>query len=58
MADLHRQGLTILLVEQNARKALGSADRAYVIETGHVVMEGTAGALQGDERVKQAYLGV
>ncbi|HYF91183.1 MAG TPA: ABC transporter ATP-binding protein [Symbiobacteriaceae bacterium] len=58
IGDLHKQGLTILLVEQNARKALKAADRGYVIETGHVTMEGTAADLQGNERVKQAYLGI
>jgi branched-chain amino acid transport system ATP-binding protein len=55
---LKRQGLTILLVEQNARAALAIADRAYVIETGRVTVSGTAAQIQFDQRVREAYLGV
>ncbi|MEA1964113.1 MAG: ABC transporter ATP-binding protein [Candidatus Aerophobetes bacterium] len=55
--DLHQQGLTILLVEQNARKALSIADRGYVIETGKIVLSGTAEALLSNPAVKKAYLG-
>lgn len=51
------QGTTILLVEQNARKALQVADYAYVLERGRIVKEGSAAALQADEEVIQAYLG-
>lgn len=51
------QGTTILLVEQNARKALQVADYAYVLERGSIVKEGSAAALQADEEVIQAYLG-
>ena len=54
---LHREGVTLLLVEQNARKALAIADRGYVLETGRVVMEGEAARLASDPRVKKAYLG-
>ncbi|RLE51362.1 MAG: branched-chain amino acid ABC transporter ATP-binding protein [Candidatus Methanomethylicota archaeon] len=50
--------LTILLVEQNARKALELADRAYVLETGRIVLEGTGGELLNNEHVKKAYLGL
>ncbi len=57
MADLRKHGTTILLVEQNARAALIIADRAYVLETGKVALEGTAKELLADERVQSAYLG-
>jgi branched-chain amino acid transport system ATP-binding protein len=53
-----RDGLTVLLVEQNARAALAIADRAYVLETGRVTLSGTAAAVQFDRRVREAYLGV
>ena len=55
--DLHKQGMTILLVEQNAQMALSVADRAYVLETGRIVMEGTGKELLTNERVQHAYLG-
>jgi branched-chain amino acid transport system ATP-binding protein len=51
------KGLTVLLVEQNARKALGIADHAGVLELGRLVFEGPAAAVMADDRVKQAYLG-
>lgn len=54
---MHSLGITILLVEQNAKMALSIADRAYVLETGKIVMEGKASELLGDPRVKKAYLG-
>ena len=57
IAGLHAQGVTILLVEQNAKIALQHADRAYVLEAGRVVLEGDAKELANNERVKQAYLG-
>jgi branched-chain amino acid transport system ATP-binding protein len=57
LAELKTQGTTILLVEQNAQAALGLADRAYVIETGSVVLEGSAGELAASEQVRKAYLG-
>lgn len=50
-------GTTVLLVEQNAKKALSIADRGYVLETGRIVLEGKAEALLNDESVKKAYLG-
>jgi branched-chain amino acid transport system ATP-binding protein len=57
MAELREHGTTILLVEQNAKAALRIADRAYVLETGKVALEGTAEELLADERVQSAYLG-
>ena len=54
---LHEQGITILLVEQNAKMALSIANRAYVLETGRVVMEGDAKELMGNSEIKKAYLG-
>lgn len=54
---LHEQGITILLVEQNAKMALSIADRAYVLETGHITMEGDAKELLNNEQVRKAYLG-
>lgn len=50
-------GTTVLLVEQNAKKALSIADRVYVLETGKIILEGDAKVLMNDERVKKAYLG-
>ncbi len=50
-------GTTVLLVEQNAKKALAIADRAYVLETGRIVKEGPASVLMNDESIKKAYLG-
>ena len=55
--EINQQGLTILLVEQNARVALRLADRAYVLETGQVALSGTANELLRSERVRKAYLG-
>ncbi len=55
--QLHKDGTTILLVEQNAQMALSVADRAYVLETGKVSMSGNAKDLLADDRVRQAYLG-
>lgn len=54
---ISNQGVTILLVEQNAKKALSIADRGYVLETGSIVMEDTAQALLNNEAIKKAYLG-
>jgi len=53
-----RDGVTVLLIEQNARAALAIADRGYVLETGRVTATGTAADVQADERVRAAYLGV
>jgi len=55
--EINRQGITILLVEQNAKKSLQIANRAYVLETGKIVLADTAAKLLENEQVKQAYLG-
>jgi branched-chain amino acid transport system ATP-binding protein len=55
--ELRDQGTTILVVEQNARAALGVADRGYVVETGKVVLEGSSEELQRNKEVRRAYLG-
>ena len=55
--DINAQGMTILLVEQNAAQALSLAHRGYVIETGRIVLEDEAGALLENEQVRKAYLG-
>ena len=54
---INRRGATILLVEQNANMALKIADYAYVLETGRIILEGSAAMLREDERVRKAYLG-
>ena len=55
--EVSKGGTTVLLVEQNAKKALSIADRAYVLETGSIVLEGRAEALLADDSIKKAYLG-
>ena len=55
--EVNRRGVSVLLVEQNARQALRIADIAYVIETGKISVSGTAAELQGNEEVRKAYLG-
>ncbi len=55
--QINKEGTTILLVEQNANAALRHSHRAYVLETGHIVMEGPSAQLAADQRVKEAYLG-
>ena len=55
--ELHKSGTTILLVEQNARKALQIADRAYVLETGSITLSGTGAELAKSDEVRKAYLG-
>jgi branched-chain amino acid transport system ATP-binding protein len=57
VAELKRDGVTIVLVEQNARQALAVADRAYILETGQVVLAGPAAELAAGEAVQRAYLG-
>ncbi|MHB1314137.1 MAG: ABC transporter ATP-binding protein [Christensenellales bacterium] len=57
IGTLKKAGITILLVEQNAKMALSLADRAYVLETGRIAMEGAASDLMEDDRVRKAYLG-
>ena len=55
--EVSKGGTTVLLVEQNAKKALSIADRAYVLETGTIVLDGDAKALMDDDSIKKAYLG-
>ena len=57
VAEINRQGVTVLLVEQNAAQALALADRGYVLETGQIVLHGTGRELLADDRVRAAYLG-
>jgi branched-chain amino acid transport system ATP-binding protein len=57
LGEIHKQGTTILLVEQNAHKALSLADRGYVLESGEIVLEDAAEALLGNDQVRKAYLG-
>jgi len=56
--QLRDQGLTILLVEQNVRQTLAISDRAYVLESGRMVMEGSGQALLSDNHLVQSYLGI
>ena len=55
--EIHAMGRTIILVEQNARLALSLADRAYVMETGTIVLEGPARELRNDPQVQKSYIG-
>lgn len=55
--EISSSGTTVLLVEQNAKKALGIADRAYVLETGNIVLSGDAGEMMNNDSIKKAYLG-
>ena len=57
VADIHKRGTTVLLVEQNASRAMGLADRGYVMDSGEVTMSGDAKALLNDPKVRAAYLG-
>jgi branched-chain amino acid transport system ATP-binding protein len=57
ISDIHRQGTTVLLVEQNASRALGLANRGYVMDSGEITMSGPAADLLKDPRVRAAYLG-
>nr|WP_330372082.1 ABC transporter ATP-binding protein [[Clostridium] aminophilum] len=54
--SIHKDGVTVLLVEQNAKKALSIANKAYVLETGNITLRGDAHELMNDERIKKAYL--
>jgi branched-chain amino acid transport system ATP-binding protein len=58
IVEINRQGVAVLLVEQNALMALNVANRGYVLETGHIVLEDDAKALQQNEQVQKAYLGI
>lgn len=55
--EINRQGVTVLLVEQNARKSLEIAHKGYVLQNGRIVMEGTGEELLNDPMVQEAYLG-
>ena len=55
--EINKSGTTVLLVEQNAKKALSIANRAYVLETGKIVLSGDAKELMNNDQVKKAYLG-
>ena len=57
ITEINKMGTTVLLVEQNAKKALSIANRAYVLETGHIALEGDAKELMQNDSVKKAYLG-
>jgi branched-chain amino acid transport system ATP-binding protein len=57
LREIHEQGTTVVLVEQNALQALAVASRAYVLETGTIALEGPADELARDPRVRAAYLG-
>jgi branched-chain amino acid transport system ATP-binding protein len=57
LREIHEQGMTILLVEQNAQAALQAADRGYVLESGEIVLEDDAARLLGNDEVRKAYLG-
>ena len=54
--EINKDGVTVLLVEQNAKKALSISNKAYVLETGNIVLSGDAKELMNNERVKKAYL--
>jgi len=58
VVTLRESGMTVLLVEQNVNAALAIADRAYVIETGRIVLAGSSASLANDPRVQEAYLGI
>jgi len=58
IVDIRKAGLSVLLVEQNATMALALSDRAYVLETGSIVLEGPASDVAGNDIVKKAYLGI
>lgn len=58
LAEIHGRGVSILLVEQNTAMALSVAQRGYVLEKGRIVLDGSASALSGDDRVRSAYLGL
>jgi branched-chain amino acid transport system ATP-binding protein len=58
VVEIRRQGVTVLLVEQNAELALGLADHGYVLETGRIALQGEAAALLQNDEVRRSYLGV
>jgi len=58
LREIRERGITILFVEQNVRRTLQEADRAYILESGRVVLSGTPAELQEEEEVRKAYFGV
>ena len=58
LREIRERGITILLVEQNVRRSLDEADRAYIMEAGHIVLSGNAADLREEEEVKRAYFGI
>ena len=58
MRNLRDEGMTLLLIEQNIKAVLEAADRAYVMENGRIVLEGTSDSVLRDEHVRSAYLGL
>jgi branched-chain amino acid transport system ATP-binding protein len=58
LKEIRDTGITILFVEQNVRRTLQEADRAYILETGRVTLSGTAAQLREEEEVKKAYFGI
>jgi branched-chain amino acid transport system ATP-binding protein len=58
LKEIKERGITILFVEQNVRRTLQEADRAYILETGRVVLTGSAAELQEEDQVKKAYFGL
>ena len=58
LKSLHKEGITILLVEQNVRQTLNIADRAYVLENGRLALEGACSMLRQSDHVRKAYLGL
>jgi branched-chain amino acid transport system ATP-binding protein len=57
IAEINREGITVFIVEQNANLALQIADEGYVLQTGRIVLHGSAAELRGDPRIREAYLG-
>jgi branched-chain amino acid transport system ATP-binding protein len=57
LREIRSRGITVILVEQNVRRSLKEAERAYIIEAGHIVLSGLAQELKGEEKVKKAYFG-
>ena len=58
LTSLHNEGITILLVEQNVRQTMQAADRAYVLENGHIALEGACSFLRESDHVRKAYMGL
>ena len=58
LTEIRETGITILFVEQNVRRTLEEADRAYILETGRITLSGTATQLREEEEVKKAYFGI